>query len=161
MTDKQKEEVTPDQLMNNFKGSSLKTIIIYTVIIHLVLLVGTSFPYLYKSIVGEDSSALSEKDRADAALRDATTALRDISEQYGLKPQDLSSRLAGESTGAPKAPKEESETKEDSTEPQPESTPDTEPDAEEPKSAIEKELETKETGPELPKPIEDEEDLFK
>lgn len=157
MTDKEKEEVTPDQLMNKFKGSSLKSIILYTVIIHIVLLLGTSFPYLYKNIFGEDTAALSEKDRVDAALRDATTALRDIAEQYGMKPQDLSDQLAGNSKKAPKAPQTENETKEDSTEPKPE----TSPEAEKPKSAIEKELEKKETGPELPKPIEDEEDLFK
>lgn len=163
MTDKLKEEITPDQLMNNFKGSSLKSIIIFTVIIHVVLLVGSSFPFLYKSIVGEDSSAMSEKDRTDAAMRKATTALRDIAEEYGLKPQDLSSQLAGNSPRAPKAPASETETEtetkteENSTEPQP----DVEGEAEEPKSAIEKELDKKETGPELPKPIEDEEDLFK
>ena len=152
MTDKQKEEVTPDQLMSSFKGSSLKSIIIFTVIVHVVLLAGTSFPYLYKAVAGEDASEMSEADRTDAAMREATVALREIAEQYGLKPQDLSSQLAGNAPRAPKAPKEEtsSEPKENTT---------AEPEA--PKSAIEQEINQKATGPALPKPVEDEEDLFK
>lgn len=153
MTDKHKEEVTPDQLMNRFQGSSLKTIVIFTVIVHLVLLAATSYPYLYKAIVGEDSSQMSEKDRTDAAIREATVALRDIAEEYGLKPQDLSNQLAGSGPRVPRAPKEETATAE------PQDTPSTEPEEE--KSAIEEEISKKATGPELPAPVEDEEDLFK
>jgi hypothetical protein len=153
MTDKLKEEVTPDQLMNNFKGSSLKSIIIFTVIIHAILLIGGSFPYLYKTIVGEDASEMSEADRTDAAMRKATVALREIAEEHGLKPQDLSSQLAGNSRKAPKAPEPESNSQE------PEGNPGEDP--EQPQSAIEEEINQKATGPALPKPLEDEDDLFK
>ncbi len=59
MTDTQKEEVTPDQLMKHFQGSSLKSIIIFTLIVHVVLLAGSSFPYIYKTFVGDDASELS------------------------------------------------------------------------------------------------------
>ncbi len=153
MTDTQKEEVTPDQLMKHFQGSSLKSIIIFTLIVHVVLLAGSSFPYIYKAVVGEDASELSEKDRIDAAMREATVALRDISEQYGLKPQDLSSKMAGGSRKAPKAPKKEGDTK--GTQEAPVT------DTETPKSAIEEEISKKATGPTVPSPEEDEEDLFK
>lgn len=153
MKDTQKEEVTPDQLMKHFQGSSLKSIIIFTVIIHVVLLAGSSFPYLYKAVVGEDASELSEKDRIDAAMRDATVALRDISEEYGLKPQDLSDQLAGGAHKAPKAPNKESDT--EGAEEDPASG------IEKPMSAIEEEISKKATGPTIPKPVEDEEDLFK
>jgi hypothetical protein len=153
MTDTKKEEVTPDQLMKHFQGSSLKSIIIFTLIVHVVLLAGSSFPYIYKAVVGEDASELSEKDRIDAAMREATVALRDISEQYGLKPQDLSSQLAGGSRKAPKSPKKEDDTKGSQEAPV--------TDAEKPKSAIEEEISKKATGPTVPNPEEDEEDLFK
>ncbi|MEZ7956362.1 MAG: hypothetical protein QMC23_07065 [Rubritalea sp.] len=153
MKDTQKEEVTPDQLMKHFQGSSLKSIIIFTVIIHVVLLAGSSFPYLYKVVVGEDASELSEKDRIDAAMRDATVALRDISEEYGLKPQDLSDQLAGGARKAPQAPKKESVTEGAGEDPA--------SGIEKPMSAIEEEISKKATGPTIPKPVEDEEDLFK
>jgi hypothetical protein len=153
MTETQKEEVTPDQLMKHFQGSSLKSIIIFTVIIHVVLLAGTSFPYLYKSVVGDDTSVMSEEERTKAAMRDATVALREIAEEHGLKPQDLSSQLAGGSRKGPKAPEKVTATKEvqDSLE----------TTLEKPKSAIEEEISKKAIGPTLPKPQDDEEDLFK
>jgi hypothetical protein len=152
MSDTLKEETTPDQLMKHFQGSSLKSIIIFTLIIHAVLLGGSSFPYLYRTIVGEDTSELSEKDRKDAAMREATAALREIAEQHGLKPQDLSNQLAGNAPKAPKAPKIETAKK------TPESTPSAEP--EKPQSAIEKEINKKASGPTVPSPVEDEDDLF-
>ncbi|MBT8038218.1 MAG: hypothetical protein KJO21_11800 [Verrucomicrobiae bacterium] len=153
MIDTQKEETTPDQLMEHFQGSSLKSIIIFTVIVHAILLVGSSFPYLYKAIAGEDLSEMSEKNRMDAAMREATVALREIAEDYDLKPQDLSSQFAGGVKRAPKAPSKESSPKKSQENPSPE--------PEKPKSAIEQEINKKATGPTLPKPEDDEEDLFK
>jgi hypothetical protein len=153
MTDTQKEEVTPDQLMKHFQGGSLKSIIFFTVIVHVVLLAGSSFPYLYKAVVGEDTTKMSEKERTEAAMREATVALREIAEEHGLKPQDLSSQLAGGTRKAAKAPKKESATKGSQDDPG--------TDPEKPKSAIEEEINKKATGPTVPKPEDDEEDLFK
>ena len=153
MSDKLKEETTPDQLMKHFQGSSLKSIIIFTLIVHAVLLAGTSAPYLYKTIVGENTSKMSEEERIEAAMLEATVALREIAEEHGLKPQDLSSQLG---SGAPRAPKA---TKKDDTTQDPQSDPGA--DSEKPKSSMEKELNKKATGPTVPKPEDDEEDLFK
>ena len=153
MKDTQKEEVTPDQLMKHFQGSSLKSIIIFTLIIHAVLIAGTSYHYLYKKVVGEDTSEVSEKERTEAAMREATVALRKIAEVHGLNPQDLSSQLAGGARKSPKAPNKESDPKGSQDNPPTES--------EKPKSAIEEEISTKATGPTVPNPEEDEEDLFK
>ena len=151
MSDTLKEETTPDQLMKHFQGSSLKTIIIFTLIVHAVLLAATSAPYLYKTIVGENTSKMSEEDRIDAAMREATTALREIAEEYELKPQDLSSQLAGGAPKASKAPKTDGDSKGTQDDPG--------TDPEKPKSAIEEEINKKATGPTLPKPEDD--DLFK
>ena len=153
MTDKLKEETTPDQLMKHFQGSSLKTIIIFTLIVHFVILAGSSFPFLYKTIFGDNTSKMSEKDKMELAVKEAMTAVKDIADKYELKPQDLSSRLAG---GAPKAPKT---TKKDATPKPPQGDPAADPD--ETKSPYEKELKKKATGPSLPKPEDDEDDLFK
>ena len=153
MSDTLKEETTPDQLMKHFQGSSLKSIIIFTLIIHAVLLAGTSFPYLYKMVVGENASEMSEKERTETAMREATAALREIAEEHGLKPQDLSSKLAGGTPKAPKAPKANNASTKASQD-------DSGTDSETPKSSIEKELETKAVGPTTPKPEDDEEDLF-
>jgi hypothetical protein len=152
MTDTKKNETTPDQLMQAFEGRSLKSIILFTIVIHAVLLIGTSVPYLWGKVAGEDTTGQSEEERLQAATKEATTAMREIAERYQLKPQELSSRFAG---GASKAPA--AATKDTSPEPTSEGTA---PDgSKESESAIEKEIKKVEEGPELP-PVE-EEDLFK
>jgi hypothetical protein len=147
------QEITPDQLLESFRGRSFKSIILFTIIVHLVIVGGTSIPYLIKSATGKSDSKLTEAERTEIAAREATAALRDIADKHGIKPQDLSTRIAG---GAPKAaPKAETPAPTDdaaTTAPE---------EAAEPKSAIEEQLEVKEDGPAVP-PIEEveEEDLF-
>ena len=46
------DETTPDELMEDFRGRSLKTIIVFTIAIHAVVLLGTSVPFLVKSVMG-------------------------------------------------------------------------------------------------------------
>lgn len=156
------QETTPDQLLESFRGRSFKSIILFTIIVHLVIVGGSSIPYFIKIATGKSDSNLSEEQRSDAATREATTAIRDIASKYGIKPQDLSSRLAG---GKPKAsPAEAPETPATTEKPAtPETTTPTE-DPEKPKSTIEQELEVKETGPKVPPiPTEEagEDDLFR
>lgn len=151
-----KQETTPDQLMEAFHGRSFKSVILFTLIVHVIVLGGTSVPYLMKSFAGKSDSKLSEKERTEIAAREATSALRDIATKHGLKPQDLSSRIAG--GAAPAAPKEETPVPTDETvAPAPE-------EADKPKSAIEEQLDVKEDGPTVP-PVPTEEatddDLFK
>ena len=155
------QEITPDQLLESFRGRSLKSVILFTVIIHVVIVGGTSIPYLMKSIAGKSSSKLNETDRTELAAREATAALRDIATKHGIKPQDLSSRIADGAAPKAKVEKEEEApaTKEEPV--TPEAQPTVEP--EKPKSAIEKELEVKEEGPKVPDiKVEEasEEDLF-
>ena len=154
MTDTNTNETTPDQLMKTFEGKSLKSIILFTIVIHAVLLIGTSVPYLFGSITGEDNAELGEEERLQTATKEATAAIREIAERYQLTPQELSSRF---SDGAPKAPAPAN----DETEAQNGEEPEADPEGEggEPGSIIEQEINKAEKGPELP-PVEDE-DLFK
>lgn len=155
MTNTQKEEITPDQLLETFRGSSMKNIILFTVLVHVVVLIGTSVPYIWKSVAGGDSSKLSEKERMEIAAREATSSLREIASKHGVKPEDLSSNFAGKTsvTPATETPKPESPANVES-----EKAPEA---AEAPQSAIEKELDVKEAGPKLPAIEQEKEDLFK
>lgn len=144
--------------MEAFHGRSFKSVILFTLIVHVVVLGGTSVPYFMKSASGKSDSKLTEKERTEIAAREATSALRDIATKHGLKPQDLSTRIAG--GAAPAAPKKE--------EPAPAEEPVTpapdEAEAEKPKTAIEEQLDLKKDGPTVP-PVPTEEatddDLFK
>ena len=162
MSDTTKEETTPDELMEHFHGRSLKTIVLFTLVVHAVLLVGTSIPSIVRAAMGGDTSEMSEQERIDKAVREAKASLSEIAEQHGLKPQDLSSQFAG---GKARAPRASATSKADPTPGDPAtSTPaEGEPatDPEDPKSAIEKELDVKADGPALPKVEDEDEDLFK
>lgn len=146
------QETTPDQLLESFRGSNMKTIIVFTLIVHAVVVLGTSVPYLWKAVAGGDSSKLGEKERMELAAREATSSLREIASKHGVKPEELSSRFAGATPAAKADAKEPAAPAADTGTP---------PAPEEPKSAIEKELNTKETGPELPGLENEKEDLFK
>lgn len=154
------QEITPDKLLESFRGRSFKSVILFTVIIHVIVVGGTSIPYLMEKITGKSDSKLKEKDRIELAAREATEALREIATKHGIKPQDLSTRISG--AAAPKAIVEKEEEPAPKEEPvTPETPPTVEP--EKPKSEIEKELEVKQEGPKVPEiKVEEatEEDLF-
>ncbi len=152
MKDTPSNEKTPDEMLSNFNGRSLKSIIIFTVVAHVLLLLATSAPYIWRSIVGDDSSKMSESERVDLAVKETNIAMRRIAEQHGIKPQDLGSRFAAPSA-APKTKSPEVET------PAAETPKTTAPEPVKPESTIEKDLKKAEPGPTVP--AAGDEDLFK
>ena len=150
-------ETTPDQLLDTFRGRGLKSIILFTIAVHVVILLATSAPYLWRSVAGRDTGNLSEEERVGLAMKEATSSLRKIAEAHGVSPDELASRLDG---GGPGAPRDEP------VPPQQDGPGDPVPEAppagpETPKSEIEKEIEQAKEGPTTP-PVEEEEvDLFR
>ena len=140
-------ETAPGDLLANFNGRSLKSIILFTLVVHAVLVLATSGTYIWKAVAGGDSSKLSESERTELAVKEAQSAMRRIAEEHGLKPQDLGSHFAAPAAAPAAAPKAE-----------PTTDPKTPPPApEEPKSTIEKDLKKAEPGPAVPA----DDDLFK
>lgn len=159
------EEVTPDDLLSDFRSSSFPSIVIFTIVVHAVLLFGTSIPYLWRTFAGADTSTLTEEQRTEKAMKAATESLRKIASEHGLKPQDLSSQLG---TGGGTSETGESDPVESESGPgwpggkEDPDVPIADPaDPEDPKNAIEKELEVKTTGPSVPPVPDDDDDLFK
>ena len=152
------QDITPDDLLNDFRGKNFFSIFILTVNVHTVLLVGTSVPWLMDRFNGGVDKETSEEVRMKDAVREATGSLREIAEKYGIHPEELSSQFTKGSKPASKtAIKELTEQKPTDTVAPTTTTP---PD--EPKSSIEKELEVEAKGPAVPTiPKETEEDLFK
>jgi hypothetical protein len=144
------EPVTPDTLMEHFHGKGLKSIIVFTVAVHAVVLLGSSVPFLWRKAVGANPSAMSEEERIDKAVREATAELRTIAETYNLSPQDISQRFSG--SGTRPVPVAEAAPAQPAAAPAPVGE-----QPEPPKSAIEKELGVTKEGPAVP-PVED--DIF-
>ncbi len=150
------DDVSPDSLMSDFRGRPIVAILVFTLVVHVILVGVFSVGYLKNRFLGEDTSAMSKEQRLDVAVREATTSLREIAERHGLSPQELSSRFAagGVPPVSTTGPPPEAGTVEDTP-------PVSDPASAEPDSAIEKTLQEKAVGPDLPDLApEEEDDLF-
>jgi hypothetical protein len=138
-------DATPESLMDNFKGPTLMKIVVITLVVHVVVLVGSSGTFLWKQVVGD--SKLSKEEKIKLAVDDATKSLQKIATKHDLTPQDITSQFGG-SRRAPK-PVEVADPV----------TPTAEPERE--RSSYETNLETSAKGPEMPGAGEaEEEDIF-
>lgn len=176
MTDTRIDETSPDHLMDNFRGRSMKSIIFFTLVVHVVGLTATSTSYLWKLVAGADSSKLSEEERVQLAVKEATSSLRGIAEKHGLKAQDLGERFTSKApkaeipkTNDPKAetPKTDAPITKNPTAEIPTKEPAEVPangdgaQPGKPKSSMEKQIESKANGPAMPGLDNEKEDLFK
>jgi hypothetical protein len=155
-----KDQVSPDSLMGDFKGSGVMTILLVTLVVHALIILGTSFGYLKTEFLG-DSKELSKEERVDVAVQEATVAIRDIAKKYDLSPQEISDRFAASGSRTDKA-MDEVATDVDPAEPvtaPSTSIPET-PEPDKPLSEIEKTLQDAQQGPALPKMEAEDDDLF-
>ena len=156
----QNNDLNPDDLMSDFRSKGLLRIIIFTFVIHGVVLLGSSVPWMYDSLFSSVDENASEEERIKEAVREATGSLKDIAEKYGIHPEELSSQFSkkDKKSSAPATSQERTNSSNSGKADQSQSK----DEGDKPKSSIEKEIEIKEKGPELPSiPKEKEEDLFK
>lgn len=148
-------DTSPDELMHHFRGRSLKSILIFTIIVHVVIIGGTSLPFLVRAMPGPDTDKLTDDERVELAVKEATASLQKIADAYGIRPQKLSEQLNGSRRPSAGPQAEESATGPDG----PEAATETAGEPEAQKSEFEKQLEVAEPGPTLP-PLEEAVDLF-
>lgn len=96
-------DVTPESLMERFRGPGLIQMIIVTVVFHAVLVFGTSIGYLKKSLFGDEVAAMTKEKRIEKAVGEATSSLRKIAAENGLNPQDISDNFSSSAARAAKA----------------------------------------------------------
>lgn len=172
MTKNSINDVTPDTLMQRFKGQGLKSIIVFTLVVHAVVLTASSVPYLVTKVFGADTGNMTREEKVKAAVKEASESIRKIAAGYGLNPQDVSdqfsgggSRVAATAAGTepetPEAETPEAGTPTAVTPAAGTSNAVTTPAAvtpaapARPQSAIEKELDVKAEGPAVPKVDDD------
>ena len=148
--------------MESFKGPGWAKMITVTLVVHAVVILGTSVAFLSRTVSGKDGADLSKEERLEKAMSDATGSLQAIAKEHGLSARELSEQLSRAS-----APQKVSAVNPETPEkvdvpvaPGPKSPDGADPET--PKSDIERELEKKADGPTLPDVSGDiEEDLFK
>lgn len=150
-------DVTPDALLKDFRGKPLSRIILFTVMAHVVFIGLFSIGYLSRQLLAQDTSALTDSERMDQAVREGTTALREIADRHNVSVQELSRQFAGGTpkTAAP-APAEP-ESPQAAPPPSTQETPQA-PAPAEPASQIEQTLREQRTGPAVPDLSADEDD---
>lgn len=97
------DDVTPESLMERFKGPGMVKMIIVTLVFHAVLIFGTSVSYLKKSFLGGDVAAMTKEQRVEKAVEEATSSIRRIASENGLNPQDISDNFSSSASRAAKA----------------------------------------------------------
>jgi hypothetical protein len=156
----QNNDLNPDDLLTDFRSKGLFPIIIFTFVIHGVVLLGSSVPWMYDSLFSSVDESASEEERIKEAVREATGSLKDIADKYGIHPEELSSQFSKKDKKG-SAPVTSQERKNSSTSGKADQSQSID-EGNKPKSSIEKEIGIKAKGPALPSiPKEKEEDLFK
>jgi hypothetical protein len=142
--------IAPDELMSDFRGHSLVKVVIFTIAVHIFVLLIFSPGYIKTQVFGEseteDTSVaeLSEDERRVQAQRDSQAALREVASRYGMTLTELREQLDAEESDVSSV------------------TQRVEPEAETPgDSQIERDLSSEVEGPVVPDlSIDDEDDLF-
>jgi hypothetical protein len=101
MSVKNNDDVSPESLMESFKGVSMMKMVVITLVFHAVVVGGSSVSFLKKSLVKDDGTKTKEE-RVTKAMVEATSALRKIAVENGLNPQDISDQFAAGSVRAPR-----------------------------------------------------------
>ena len=83
----------PDDLMNHFQGRSLKGIVVFTIIVHIVVILVTSIPFFIGKFAPNDD--LSQEERTKMAVQEANEKLAQIAKTHGLQTAQLRSQMAG------------------------------------------------------------------
>ena len=68
---------------------------IVALVVHAIVIVATSIPWLRETFLGSATAGMTDEQKLEAAVREATTSLQAIAKEHGVSPQDLGSRFGG------------------------------------------------------------------
>lgn len=156
MIDRTNDEATPDSLMAPFKGMGLKPIVIFTLVVHVVVILGSSIPFFVRKAFSADNAKLTREERVESAVEDATAALRKIARKHDLNPQDISDQFSGKGSRSGNAGGGAAA----AVDAAPESADTSDQPPERGKSAYETNLEAQAEGPSVPTFEDEKDDIF-
>lgn len=88
------DDVRTDVMMRDFKGHKIIMLIGAAVLVHVVIILASSFGYIRNEVFGADTTGMSKEDRVKVALGEATSALAQIVERHDLTVDDVLDKLA-------------------------------------------------------------------
>jgi len=86
--------ISPDNLMGDFKGKGISGIFLFTVLIHVILLIVSSLPYIQSEYFDTDPTEIEETKKKEMAFDDVTTIIEEIAEKYNMQPSDITDKFS-------------------------------------------------------------------
>jgi hypothetical protein len=100
--------------------------VVLALVVHAVVIIATSVPWLRETFMGSATAGMTDDQKLEAAVREATSSLQAIAKEHGVSPQDLGARFGGKakpSTPGNKQPAEKSPAAAPGTTPAPPASP--------------------------------------
>jgi len=85
----------PDDLLRDFRGGGLVRFALLALVVHTIVILAASVPWLRTTFLGDASAGLTEQQKLDAAVEEAAASIQAIAKEHGVPPQDLSARFVG------------------------------------------------------------------
>jgi hypothetical protein len=82
---------------------------ILALVVHAVVIVATSIPWLRETFMGSATAGMTEEQKLDAAVREATSTISAIAKEHGVSPQELGARFGGNGKAPPPSSKQPTE----------------------------------------------------
>jgi len=93
-------EISPDVLMSDFREQKVLFLVVTTILVHVVLVFGSSYGFVWKKLFGPNTAEMSKEDRVKEAMGEATSSLGEVAKRHNLKIDDLTDRFAGSGSRA-------------------------------------------------------------
>ncbi len=107
MSATRRSSAEPEDLMRDFRGGGLMRFAILALVVHAIVILATSIPWLRETFMGSATAGMTEEEKLEAAVREATSKISAIAKEHGVSPLELGARFGGNgksSTSASKAP---------------------------------------------------------
>jgi hypothetical protein len=92
--------VTGESLMRDFKGSNVIVLAMIAIVLHVTLVVGSSFGYLSDQLLGGNASEMSKEERLKAAVSESTSAISTIAKRHDISMNDVLEQFMAARAGA-------------------------------------------------------------
>jgi hypothetical protein len=95
MSATRRSSAEPEDLMRDFRGGGLMRFVVLAVVVHAVVILATSIPWLRETLMGSATAGMTDEEKLQAAVKEATSKISAIAKEHGVSPQELGARFGG------------------------------------------------------------------
>lgn len=95
MSATRRSSAEPEDLMRDFRGGGLMRFAILALVVHAIVILATSIPWLRETFMGSATAGMTEEEKLEAAVNEATAKISAIAKEHGVSPLELGARFGG------------------------------------------------------------------